>query len=101
MLILVRTKKLVSKDDPFFSTTTMASEDVSFDLWQLGFNFAIEKIDPTIGRLKVYHRHDHPENGRSETPIDMIDCDELLSQPNAAKVPNNKVIMANETLKGR
>lgn len=47
---LVRTLKLLSNDDPFFSTVTKARDtDDQIDLGKLGMMFAIEKIDPSFG----------------------------------------------------
>ena len=60
MLIFMveRTNKLISANDPFFSMTTLALEELNdpIDLWELGFMFAIEDIDPRIGRIEVTHR---------------------------------------------
>ena len=48
-----RTIKLVSKDDPFFSMLAMAAEEREIDLKDLKFMFAIEKLDPSVGRIGV------------------------------------------------
>ena len=50
---VVQTNKMIAQDDPFFSMTTVALEDQVVDLWQLGFMFAVEDIDPRIGRLEA------------------------------------------------
>ena len=50
---LLRSIKLVTKDDPFFSLTMMGADDVSIDIWELDFMFAIEKIDPRIGTIRA------------------------------------------------
>ena len=50
----VRTLKLFSKDDPFLSTMTMDAEDKAINLWDLGFYFAIEQIDPRVGYIEVW-----------------------------------------------
>ncbi len=52
----VRTGKLVSATDPFFSMMTMAKEEIDpIDLWALNFIFAIEDIDPRAGHIIVEH----------------------------------------------
>ena len=48
-----RTVKLVSKDDPFFSMLAMAAEEDEVDLWSLKFMFAVEKLDPRVGRVSA------------------------------------------------
>ena len=45
--------KLVTFDDPFFSMTTMSQDDVLIDIWKMDFMFAIENIDPRVGRIKA------------------------------------------------
>ena len=50
---VVRTLKLVSKDDPFFSMLAMAADEVEVDLWDLGFMFAIDNLDPRVGRVSA------------------------------------------------
>ena len=52
----VRTLKLFSASDPFFSMMTMAKEEQDpIDLWALNFMFAIEDIDPRAARITVDH----------------------------------------------
>ena len=51
----MRTSKLISMDDPFFSMTTMVGENSYIDLWQLGFMFAVEDVDPRLGRIEVQY----------------------------------------------
>ena len=46
---VVRSKKVVSKDDPFFSMTSIAQETEVLDLISLGFMFAIENLGPEVG----------------------------------------------------
>lgn len=50
---VVRTSKIATNDDPFFSMTTMGQEDNLIDLHELKFFFAIEKLDPKVGRVIV------------------------------------------------
>ena len=52
----VRTSKLVSATDPFFSMMTMAKEETDpIDLWALNYMFAIEDVDPRVGYINVDH----------------------------------------------
>ena len=48
----VRTLKLVTASGPVFSSTYSAQTEM-IDLWELGFMFAIEDIDPKIGRIEA------------------------------------------------
>lgn len=50
----VRTLKLYSASDPFFSMMTMAKEEQDpIDLWALNFMFAVEHVDPRAARITV------------------------------------------------
>ena len=51
-LTVNRTLKLVSKDDPFFSTLSEQSDDTVY-LGELNYMFAIENIDPRVGRVSM------------------------------------------------
>ena len=51
--MVVQTNKIISRDDPFFSMTTVVLESQKVDLWELGFMFAIENINPRIGRISA------------------------------------------------
>ena len=69
--------KLISASDPFFSMTRQANHASQgpIDLWALGFMFAVEKIDPRIGRITVtYQQRNKSDSTRTETPIKMVDC---------------------------
>ena len=48
---MVRTLKLISKEDPFFSMTTMSEYNSHIRLGELGFIFAVENVPPEIGRV--------------------------------------------------
>ena len=48
----VRTNKLVSATDPFFSMMTMAKEQTEpIDLWAMNYMFAIQDVDPRVGYI--------------------------------------------------
>ena len=77
--LAIRTEKLANGTDPFFSSTTL-SQDNEIDLLELGFAFAIENIDPSIGTIFAFHSDWLPGGGRNnkvETPIELVDCKEL------------------------
>ena len=42
--------KLADDPDPFFSSTIIESDE-KIDLWELGYTFAIENIDPSLGTI--------------------------------------------------
>ena len=79
MFLTLRTMKLIDDKEPFFSSTTFYSDQM-IDLWELGFTFAIENIDPTFGSVYAYHTKwgaDEDRSQRIETPINLVDCNEL------------------------
>ena len=53
--ISVRLKKLVTREDPFFSFTEQADSDGKIDPHDLGFFFVVRNIDPTIGVIKAQY----------------------------------------------
>ena len=71
---IVRTKKFFSKEDEFFSMTTMALQKSEIDLWELGFVFAVQNVPEEIGRVKVEYIEWDWEAGRTITEIKMEDC---------------------------
>ena len=97
---LVRTVKLVAQKDPMFSMTTMAEKE-EFDLWGLGFMFAIANVDPTIGTVKAY-KVSYPADGqKKEEEVSLVDCRELLEGGSYAGQSNNAAFNANDIVKGR
>ena len=80
-------------DDPFFSMTTMVGENSYIDLWQLGFMFAVEDVDPRLGRLEVQYvakvsQEDGNYDHETETTVDMADCRTL--PPEQQNINNGK-----------
>lgn len=77
---VVRTGKIAMNDDPFFSMTTMGQEEDMIDLKELKFFFAIEKLDPKVGRIIVTQNYwdSNMEAGKSKTEIEMVDCFEFM-----------------------
>ena len=51
--LLARTMKLYTMEDPFFSMFPMALKESQIDLWQLGFMFAVQKVDARIGKIDI------------------------------------------------
>ena len=49
----LQTSKLVSGKDPFQSMMTEPNDDALIELYRHNFFFAIEKLDPRVGRLRV------------------------------------------------
>ncbi len=88
----VRTNKLVSATDPFFSMMTMAKEESEpIDLWARNYMFAIEDIDPRAGYIYADHIAWGPGKDKAKTvklyedkdinKIEMVDCLSLLEDP--------------------
>ena len=74
---LSRTHKLYSKEDPFFSMTPVAKEmkGIPIDLYKLGFMFAVENVDPKVGRIEVEFVRTEKRDGerfKDATPIKMV-----------------------------
>ena len=54
--IFTRTIKIASKSDPFFSMARKSNVNGLVDLQQLGYMFAIEYIDPSVGTITMKYR---------------------------------------------
>ena len=92
--MLVRTSKLISAEDPFFSMTTQVREDTTnpIDLWKLGFMFAVEQVEPRIGRIEVNYQSWSKDSHviDQSTPVKMVPCSQLApGEPYEHKL-NNK-----------
>ena len=78
--LVIRTNKLASREDPFFSMTLQFENEI-IDLWKLDFMFAIESIDARVGRIKaqqVSWVFSEDEIHKNKTEIQLIDCREYL-----------------------
>ena len=53
MAVYTRTMKLFLGEDPFFAMAIEPYENETIDLWSLDFMFAVENIDPKVGRLHI------------------------------------------------
>ena len=74
----VSTGKLVGHLDPFFSSSIEVmdpSEEIN--LWEMGFMFAVEKIDPSVGTIMAFRAVNDPEGNEIRDPVQFSDCDEL------------------------
>ena len=100
MMVIVRTNKLVNKSDPFFSMTTMASQYETFDLWEHGFNIAIEQIDPTVGRIELFKATVTRDNGKVSTDIELDSCEKVMASPQSDSI-NYDAFRGHEQLKGK
>ena len=85
--ISVKTKELVDGhgDAQHQMTTTFLDQNVPIDLYKLNYMFALHKIDPRLGRIEV-RQVDHKSQGKVSTEIPMVDCRELLPDPDDAEL---------------
>ena len=75
MFFVMRTIKLFSKEDPFFSMTTLENAPETLDLWSLGFSFAVESIDPRVGRVSAtLNTWNDDLTNKVENPLELVDC---------------------------
>lgn len=76
---IIRTLKIATLDDPFFSMTHMGVESTIIDLTKLEYFFAIESLDPRIGRVKVSQRRWNADavNEKQKIEVTMEDCREF------------------------
>ena len=55
-------------------------ENETIDLWSLGFMFAVENIDPKVGRIEIqqvfYESGD--EIVKRTEPLELVDCEQLF-----------------------
>ena len=49
----VKTKKLISRDDPLLTTASNSKADSLVELGAKGFMFAVTRIDPKYGEIRV------------------------------------------------
>ena len=54
-------------------------ENATIDLWELGFMFAVENMDPKVGRVEVnqVHYESGEEIIKYVTPLELVRCEEL------------------------
>ena len=75
---IMSTMKLVGRDDPFLSTSTMPREDShAADLAKLGYVFAIQSLDPKAGSIEVKHTTWGQGKPKDVIDLELIDCGEL------------------------
>ena len=73
-------------------------------MWELGYTFAITNIDPSLGTIAAEHVSWGPYQDRSqrvETPITLVDCNELLPGGAYENQKNSHVIDYANIFKGR
>ena len=61
-------------------TVAKQSHDQVMDLENLGFSFAVEKIDPTLGRIEAKQvRWSGLDGKKRETPIELESCTKMAN----------------------
>ena len=53
ILCLMKTITLIGQLDPFLTMTESQSNYARIDLFELGFLFAVEALDPRIGKMQT------------------------------------------------
>ena len=75
MVSVVKIQKLILRDDPSVSMITRATEaDEVLNLNEFSYVFALQKIDPSIGRVKAFHVYKKRGEERVEKEIDLVSC---------------------------
>ena len=92
IFIVMRSQKLVSRSDPFFSMTTLAENEQRIEVGQLNFMFAIERPDASIGEVVLeYGQFDKSaEQTRLFTEMELVDCAEMLPGGKYEGMQNSK-----------
>ena len=76
--VSVRTKKLISRDDPLLTTTNNSHRDSLVRLGEQGFMFAIMDVDPRIGQIQAEWHQRRFEERSSTRELELADCREFL-----------------------
>ena len=93
------TMKLVGRDDPFLSTSTMPREDsYAADLAKLGYVFAIRSMDPKAGSIEVYHTTWGQGKPKVLTRLELIDCGELLASKEPSEFSTSWLLLLESVL---
>ena len=93
----VRTGKLASDEEPFFSSTSQRQTE-EIDLWDLGFMFAISEIPKEIGTVqaqKISWSPNSNEKAYSE-PITLTNCATMQKEES-----NNAAFEISQSFKNR
>ena len=69
VFLTLRTHKLIGREEPFFSLTTISNDDSVLSLQDLGHRFAIQEVPANVGTLTVNHVHWTKDEGKVLTPI--------------------------------
>ena len=84
VLCIMKTHSLILKEDQELSMIESDQNYQSFDLYELGFMFAIEQFDPRVGSLEVDNLQwildPESETGSNWNYVDvtMVDCKTLI-----------------------
>lgn len=74
IFFVVRTQKLVSREDPFFSETTLAHDWNRIDLLERPFMFAVESPDPRLATVSVKRIVRDRDEEIVNAPIELVPC---------------------------
>ena len=77
LFFVVRTKKFITREDPFFSETTLAHDWNRIDLLSRPFMFAVENPDPRVATVSVQLIVWDRDIGIVAYPIEMTACGDL------------------------
>ena len=75
----ISTLKLVSHEDPFLSSNILPRhDDHELDLVTLDYAFAVTAIEPSLGRVSLFHVSWLRGKDKDITALDLIDCKEFF-----------------------
>ena len=78
LFFVVRTKKFITREDPFFSETTLAHDWNRIDLLERPFMLAVDNLDPRIATLSMKLVVWKRDIGKVAYPIEMTPCENLV-----------------------
>ena len=79
IIMVLKTQELLGghEEAAHYMTDTVSQGDEPIDLRALGFDFALNQIDPRIGRVEVEQVRWRIGEPKQSTPIEMVDCETL------------------------
>ena len=102
IFLVVRSLKLVSLEDPFFSMMTIPRDATALiDLKELGFLFAIQKIDERLGRLEVTHTSWDLGLDKVTHEIPLENCVSLYERKGLRNLSDGEKVLYNSVLNER
>ena len=73
-VIMVKSMEFILQESELFMVTEAPFLDYPMDLGLYHFTFAIQDLDPTIGRVKVEYVKDPADGEKEYQELEMIDC---------------------------